>query len=289
MKDFNVFITNLKQYTYGNFCGEWVTLPTTRAHMKEVFDRNEITEDSGYFFTDYDLPINEMQRDFGEFQRIDELNYLAAGIEYLDDDSFNKLSEIVKSAVDTFDGPADYINLLRHLDCFELIPASNEYDLGTYLVETSIGVSALEQNIPGVTRLGDYFDYEKIGYDASVNMNGMFGENCFVIKNSSYENTYEGEIPYDYVVQPENPHKFDYQFLGRLKSDCNYFLGYGNAKENVLWAGSVEEQISKMQEIYDKLPVGEKPEWLTQDDINRYSKDMIAARNGLLLENYNEM
>lgn len=259
-------------------CGEWVSLPTTRAHMQEVFERNEITEDSGYFFTDYDLPIKEMQRDFGEFQRIDELNYLAAKIEYLDNDKFNKLAEIVKSAVDTFIGPADYINLIRHLDSFEIIPASDDYELGRYLVETYIDKSILEQNIPGVINIGDYLDYEKIGYDAGINMNGMFGESYFVVKKGYYENTYDGEIPYDYLVQPENPYKFDYQFLDRLKSDCNYFLGYGNEKENVLWVGSVEGQISKMQEIYDKLPEGAKPEWLTQEDINRYSERMMSAK-----------
>lgn len=64
----------------------------------------------------------------------------------------------------------------------------------------------------------------------------------------------------------------DYRLLSRLKADCDYYLGAGGRAEKHLWAGSVEAQITKMQELYDALP--EKPEWLTEQDIDRYESQM---------------
>ena len=63
-----------------------------------------------------------------------------------------------------------------------------------------------------------------------------------------------------------------YFLLSRLKADCEYFLGAGGRAEKHLWAGNVREQIAKMRELYAALP--EKPEWLTQEDIERYAQRM---------------
>lgn len=67
-------------------------------------------------------------------------------------------------------------------------------------------------------------------------------------------------------------HGDEYRLLGRLKADCDYFLGAGGRAEKHLWAGNVREQIAKMRELYAALP--EKPEWLTSEDIDRYAQSM---------------
>ena len=67
-------------------------------------------------------------------------------------------------------------------------------------------------------------------------------------------------------------HWDEYRLLGRLKADCDYFLGAGGRAEKHLWAGNVREQIAKMRELYAALP--EKPEWLTSEDIDRYAQRM---------------
>ena len=64
----------------------------------------------------------------------------------------------------------------------------------------------------------------------------------------------------------------DYRLLGRLRADCEYFLGAGNRAEKHLWAGSVYAQIVKMRELYDALP--QKPEWLTKEMIDDYAERM---------------
>lgn len=71
----------------------------------------------------------------------------------------------------------------------------------------------------------------------------------------------------------ENPQEFDYRLLSRLKSDCDYYLGNGNRNaEHCLWAKNEDGQIAKMREIYNQLK--EKPEWLSEEDINNYAKEM---------------
>lgn len=70
---------------------------------------------------------------------------------------------------------------------------------------------------------------------------------------------------------------FLYQMLSRLELDCKYFLENGNSYEKYLWATTVDNQISAMKEIYNKLE--EKPEWLSLEQINNYEKEMRAKLN----------
>lgn len=69
--------------------------------------------------------------------------------------------------------------------------------------------------------------------------------------------------------------KFRYQFLGRLKSDCDYFLGYGDRDVNhCLWAKSIDEHIKLMRFVYSFFNDETKPEWLSKNDIDEYEKKM---------------
>ena len=76
-------------------------------------------------------------------------------------------------------------------------------------------------------------------------------------------------------IDKTQPFEDEYRLLSRLKSDCEYFLSTGARAEKHLWAGSVDEQIDKMREIYDLLP--EKPEWLSKQDIDNYERQMIKS------------
>lgn len=68
--------------------------------------------------------------------------------------------------------------------------------------------------------------------------------------------------------------EFDYMMLGRLKSDADYYLGYGNRNEKVLWALNVDDHIQEMKNRWNALPEDKKPEWLTMEDILEYEKKM---------------
>lgn len=113
-----------------------------------------------------------------------------------------------------------------------------------------------------------------------------------------YKNTYDNGKriasvkvydPYDdgfYLVDTDNLYyeplpedmQFRYQMLGRLRSDCEYFLGNGYGFEGHLWAGSVEEQITEMRNRWNEFEADEKPEWLTMQDIEDYEMKMLEAR-----------
>lgn len=66
--------------------------------------------------------------------------------------------------------------------------------------------------------------------------------------------------------------RHNYMMLGRLQSDCEYYLGYGNRNKKQLWAGDEQEHIDEMRRLYDSLPV--KPEWLTKEQIDKYALEM---------------
>lgn len=72
---------------------------------------------------------------------------------------------------------------------------------------------------------------------------------------------------------PKNS-EYLYMLLDRLRSDCDYFLGYGNRSEKYLWGLNTADHIAEMEEIYNYLD--EKPEWLTAEEIAEYKKIMCC-------------
>lgn len=84
-----------------------------------------------------------------------------------------------------------------------------------------------------------------------------------------------GRMTTDDIMQRDKV--FRYQLLGRLKSDCEYYLNYGNRSPKRLWAGNEEEQIEFMTELHNSFTEDEKPEWLTMEEIIAYSKKMIVT------------
>lgn len=68
--------------------------------------------------------------------------------------------------------------------------------------------------------------------------------------------------------------RFCYMMLDRLRSDCDYFLGYGCRNEGVLWADNVERHIAIMRALWDSFPDDRKPQWLTREQIDEYEQKM---------------
>lgn len=66
--------------------------------------------------------------------------------------------------------------------------------------------------------------------------------------------------------------KFNYMMLDRLRSDCEYYLGYGNRNKNRLHENDEKLHVERMKERYNNCPV--KPEWLSYDKILEYEKLM---------------
>lgn len=72
--------------------------------------------------------------------------------------------------------------------------------------------------------------------------------------------------------------RFRYQMLDRLRSDCEYYLGYGHRNPGCLWAKSEEAQIEEMKKVWDSFSDDEKPEWLTWKQIEKYERDIVLQK-----------
>ena len=68
--------------------------------------------------------------------------------------------------------------------------------------------------------------------------------------------------------------RFRYMLLSRLEMDCEYYLGYGNRNERKLWGGNVRDHIWYVKELWHNFPEGEKPQWLSLEQIEEYGKQM---------------
>lgn len=69
----------------------------------------------------------------------------------------------------------------------------------------------------------------------------------------------------------------DYRMLGRLKSDCEYFLGYGAGNEDALYYKNVAAHCDAMEKLWNSFSEADKPEWLSMEDINEYRHIMTKA------------
>lgn len=60
-----------------------------------------------------------------------------------------------------------------------------------------------------------------------------------------------GRVTVDEVIHRDSV--FRYQLLGRLQSDCEYYLNYGNRHPKSLWAGDEKLQIEFMIKLHDSF------------------------------------
>ena len=157
---FEAFITNLGKYNEGALVGEWVKFPTTAEELQKVFERIGIgsKDDFGHpyeewFITDYDCYVDGLYEMLGEYENLDELNYLASKLEELDDHDYEHFQAAMQ--VSDYTGSVkDLINLIDNLDKYEIYPGVEDYsDLGHYYID-EVGVMEIPEH------LANYIDYE---------------------------------------------------------------------------------------------------------------------------------
>lgn len=136
---------------------------------------------------------------------------------------------------------------------------------------------------------GGYMDmpcYEdengKIYFDENDGRNGLnlytgayreeWGEICGEPNTRVMENI-ECEEPFI-----RHTREYDYMMLGRLESDCKYFIGYGNGYEGHLYFKDVNEHCNEMKKLYESFSEKEKPEWICIEKIEEYRKEMLEKR-----------
>ena len=200
------FVTNLGKYNEGELCGEYLKLPAEKEDVKALFARIGVDGIlyEEFFITDYRTDIDGLCRYMGEYESIDELNYLANMLDELDDRDLAKF----EAALDYGEYVSDVeqlINLAQNLDCYDIYPdVMNEEDLGVYYAG-EIGTLSIPEH------LENYIDYEAYGRDMSINEGGVFTSNGYIVdRGDSFTEHYKGRhIPDDYRIfaYPDPPDK----------------------------------------------------------------------------------
>ena len=194
----SAYVTNLGKYNEGTLVGEWVQFPATKEKINEVFKNigiGGIYEE--WFITDYESDIDYLTDSLGEFENLNELNYLAEMIDNLYEMDVETLQGAL--CLESVSSVADIVNVIENLDdCFVRYPGvEDDRDLGWYLVNES-GYYDTKNLGP----LADYIDYEALGRDADINAGGTYTDYGYVEQTGSISTVYEGldDIPDEYRI-----------------------------------------------------------------------------------------
>ena len=166
---FEAYVTNLGKYNEGRLVGEFLKFPTTTEEVQALLKRIGIdgVRYEEIFITDYEVNISGLYDCLGEYESIDELNYLASLISEMDQSDREKFEAVIDSG--EYSGSVkELINLTQNLDCFEFYAGvEDDETLGRIYVEDMEAIDVPEH-------LLNYFDYEAYGRDIRINDDGHY-------------------------------------------------------------------------------------------------------------------
>ena len=256
---FAAFITNLGKYNEGELVGEWVKFPTTAEELKEVFKRIGIgqKDDFGqpyeeWFITDYDCYVDGLYSKLGEYENLDELNYLASKLDEMSESEYAQFQAGMEMG-DHCGSLQEIINLTENLDCYEVYPDIHDYDdLGRYYIE-ELDVMQVPEH------LQNYIDYEAYGRDVALEENGTFTDQGYVRDmGDSFHEYYDGErgsIPDEYRVmtfQDDLPEEEKSEWAMDIAFDMDEFFRQNDPQ----YAAEHPETHAAKEELYENLMAG---------------------------------
>lgn len=256
---FAAFITNLGKYNEGELVGEWVKFPTTAEELKEVFKRIGIgqRDDFGqpyeeWFITDYDCYVDGLYSKLGEYENLDELNYLASKLDEMSESEYAQFQAGMEMG-DHCGSLQEIINLTENLDCYEVYPDIHDYDdLGRYYID-ELEVMQVPEH------LQNYIDYEAYGRDVAMDKNGTFTDQGYVRDTGdSFHEYYDGErgsIPDEYRVmtfQDDLPEEEKSEWAMDIAFDMDEFFRQNDPQ----YAAEHPEAHAAKEEIYESLMAG---------------------------------
>lgn len=193
----SVFITNLGKYNEGELVGDWLNLPTDYETLHETLKRIGIGgRYKEWFITDYECSIFGMTDYLGEYENLDELNYMAELIDECSKSDEEKLEAVLD--YESPNGAGEIIEIIMNLDDYDFSSSiEDDEDLGRYYIE---GLNALD--VPEY--LSSYIDYEAYGRDVRLSLDGNFSKYGWV-NDASYghhSQSYTGvdDIPDEYII-----------------------------------------------------------------------------------------
>lgn len=191
------YITNLGKYAEGQLVGETLKFPTTAEEVQSLLKRIGVDgiRYEEIFITSFDGDVLGLHEHLGEYESIDELNYLAALLSEMDQSDIEKFEAVIDAGEYT-GSVKDLINLTQNLDCFEFYSGvRSDEELGRMYVLEFGGVEVPEHLI-------DYIDYEAYGRDVRINEDGHLAPGGYVVGGGSFVEHYHGieDIPDEHRV-----------------------------------------------------------------------------------------
>ena len=256
---FAAFITNLGKYNEGELVGEWVKFPTTAEELKEVFKRIGIgqRDDFGqpyeeWFITDYDCYVDGLYDKLGEYENLDELNYLASKLDEMSNSEYAQFQAGMEMG-DHCGSLQEIINLTENLDCYEVYPHFEDYDdLGRYYID-ELEVMQIPEH------LQNYIDYEAYGRDVAMDENGSFTDQGYVRDTGDrfceYYDGERGSIPDEYRVmtfQDDLPEEEKSEWAMDIAFDMDEFFRQNDPQ----YAAEHPEAHAAKEALYEKLMAG---------------------------------
>ena len=258
---FAAFITNLGKYNEGDLVGEWVKFPTTAEEMKEVFRRIGIgqKDDFGqpyeeWFITDYDCYVDGLYDKLGEYENLDELNYLASKLDEMSQSEYAQFQAGMELG-DHCGSLQEIINLTENLDCYEIYPDIDDYDdLGRYYIE-ELDVMQVPEH------LKNYIDYEAYGRDVAIDENGSFTDQGYVRdigdRFCEYYDGERGSIPEEYRVMTfQEESELTEDEKSEWAMDIAFDLDEYFRQRDPQYAAEHPEAHAAKEDIYENLMAG---------------------------------
>ena len=258
---FAAFITNLGKYNEGDLMGEWVKFPTTAEELKKVFERIGIgaKDDFGqtyeeWFITDYDCYVDGLYDKLGEYESLDELNYLASKLDEMSQGEYEQFQAAMEIG-DHSGSLQEIINLTENLDCYDIYPDIHDHDdLGRYYIEELDAMQVPEH-------LRNYIDYEAYGRDIALEEGGEFTDLGYVRDTGShFDEVYDGDrdsIPEEYRVMTfQDAEELTEEEKSEWAMDIAYDMDEFFRQHDPQYAAEHPEEHAAKEEIYENLMAG---------------------------------
>ena len=258
---FDAFITNLGKYNEGSLVGEWVKFPTTAEELQKVFERIGIgsKDDFGqsyeeWFITDYDCYVDGLYDKLGEYENLDELNYLASKLDEMSQGEYEQFQAAMEIG-DHSGSLQEIINLTENLDCYDVYPDIRDHDdLGRYYIEELDAMQVPEH-------LRNYIDYEAYGRDIALEEGGEFTDFGYVRDTGDrFDEVYDGErgsIPEEYRVMTfQDAEELTEDEKSEWAMDIAYDMDEFFRQHDPQYAAEHPEEHAAKEEIYENLMAG---------------------------------
>ena len=258
---FAAFITNLGKYNEGSLVGEWVKFPTTAEELQKVFERIGIgsKDDFGqpyeeWFITDYDCYVDGLYDKLGEYENLDELNYLASKLDEMSQGEYEQFQAAMEIG-DHSGSLQEIINLTENLDCYDVYPDIRDHDdLGRYYIEELDAMQVPEH-------LRNYIDYEAYGRDIALEEGGEFTDFGYVRDTGdTFHEYYDGEhgsIPEEYRVMTfQDAEELTEDEKSEWAMDIAYDMDEFFRQHDPQYAAEHPEEHAAKEEIYENLMAG---------------------------------